>query len=331
MRCGESPQVGSLLAFDPRNSAPLMIPYVDVDPIVLGPLTLDIEALLTALGLALGVVLAHGHARRVGVDTRRLDSFLVWVLAGALIGGHLSDVLLYRLDDVVTISEHQVTWEDPVELLRFWHGWRSVGGCFGAVAGALLWGQYLFRSATWFISRDGLLEVEGYRFVRRERPERIFDLADVVLSVFPVVWMFNRVGSVLVHDRPGTRAPNEALLSVNYPPLGGPVLDGFGVLENRMPRWDLSLLELFLTACLLVLSLVLSRNVNRSGVFVWLIGIVYPLGRIAIEFFARTNGPDAPPRFHGYTPTQWGFAILSLLVVLALTRFLRRRVGAETA
>jgi prolipoprotein diacylglyceryltransferase len=211
-----------------------------------------------------------------------------WIVLGALVGGHLVDALYYRFDQVAELVQWHVVWRQPLELLRLWHGWRSVGGLFGALAAALLWKRYRFESTV--VARlTGVFELEGYWFVRRKERVPLLALADVVLSVFPLAWALHRVGSALALDRS-----------------------------------EISLLDLLITTALLAVVIVLWKGRFRAGTYICLAGLTYAPARVAIEFLgdrART----APDLVGALTLTQWGFAgatVLSLGLLLRLRRTL---------
>jgi prolipoprotein diacylglyceryltransferase len=243
-----------------------VFPYVHVPPITLGPFSVDVQAFLTLAGVVLGVILVHRRARRLGVVRSRVNSFLLWLLIGAMAGGHLFDVVCFRLDEIAEISGGHVYWRDPWELFRFWHGWRSVGGCFGAITASFLWSRYRTCWGPWFRVR-GSFEVEGYRFVRRQRPEAIIGLAEATLLVFPLVWTLSRAGSALAHEHPGTRAAAGALFAVAYPRSTALLLDEFQVMHGSVPRYDLGLLEFFATLPFAVATLLFSRTLRPGWNF----------------------------------------------------------------
>jgi prolipoprotein diacylglyceryltransferase len=303
-----------------------VIPYVHVAPVTLGPVSVDPDDLLNIVGLALGFLFLHRRARWLGIEERRVNSFLAWLLIGAVIGGHLVDVFCFRFGAVAEISAGRVYWRDPWELLRFWHGGRSVGGCSGAIIATFLWSRYLFCWSPWFrLSRS--TQVEGYRFVRRQRPEPVIGLADAALFVFPLFWALSRAGSALVHEHPGRRAPGDAWLAVAYPATT--LSDGFAVVRGAVPRYDLGLLE-FLATLPFVLGMVLWwKRPYRAGTAVYLAGLIYPPARFGLDFLARRSGELAEPRLAGLTPTQWGFGAIWIAALLALMRAPRSALLAE--
>jgi uncharacterized protein (TIGR03382 family) len=244
---------------------------------------LDPPFFLTALGLVAAALVARRRAVRFGLEVRNLQSLMRWILIGLLVGGHLIDALYYRFDEVADLVQWHVVWRQPAELLRIWHGWRSVGGLFGGMAAALLWKRYRFESTV--VARlTGVFEFEGYWFVRRAERVPLLALADVVLSVFPLAWALHRVGSALAHDRS-----------------------------------DIGLLDLLITSALLAVVVVLWKGRFRAGTYVCLAGLTYAPARVALDFLGESIR-RAPDSLGSFTLTQWGFAIATLLSLGLLIR-----------
>jgi prolipoprotein diacylglyceryltransferase len=306
-----------------------VFPYVHVPPISFGWFSLDVQALLTLAGIVLGIILVHRRTSRLGIERSRVNSFLAWLLIGIMAGGHLFDVLCFRLEEIAEISGSHVVWKDPCELLRFWHGWRSVGGVFGAITATLLWSRYRVGWSPWF-RVHGSVQVEGYRFVRRQRPEAIVGLADAVLFVFPLVWVLSRAGSALIHERPGMLAETGALFAVAYPRSTALVPDEFGVVYGSVLRYDLGLLELLATLPFAVGTLFFWKSTFRPGAVLCFASLLYPPTRFAIDFLARARGELAEPRLAGVTPTQLGCALIWMATLLALIRAVKSRLAAVT-
>lgn len=232
--------------------------------------------LLTAIGLVAATVVARHRASRFGLDVRSLHSLMRWLLVGALVGGHVTDALYYRFDQVARVMQWHVIWREPTELARVWHGWRSVGGLFGGLAAALLWKHYRFES-TALVRLRGWFELEGYWFVRRKERVPLLALADVVLSVFPLAWVLHRIGSILAADRPGV-----------------------------------GLIDLLLTAVLLAVVVALWRGRFRAGFYVCLAGLTYAPARVVLDFVSQ-KARRAPGLMGALTLTQWGFGFATLL------------------
>ena len=244
-------------------------------------MSLDAPFLLTALGLVAAALVARHRATRFGLELRKLHSLMRWIVIGGLVGGHLIDALYYRFDQVAEVVQWHVVWRQPVELLRIWHGWRSVGGLFGALVATLLWKRYRFESTV--VARlTGVFEIEGYWFVRRAERVPLLALADVVLSVFPLAWALHRVGSALA-------------------------------LEHS----EVGMLDLAITTVLLAVVAVLWRGRFRAGTYICLAGLTYAPARVALDFLGE-SAARAPDLVGSLTLTQCGFAIATLLSLVLL-------------
>jgi phosphatidylglycerol---prolipoprotein diacylglyceryl transferase len=172
-----------------------LIPYLHIDDLVLipagtfggtfppVPLSIKPFGVLVATGVYLGGYLAVRQARRLGLDQRLLYSFILWVIGGGFVGGHVLDAIFYYPREVLA---------DPLRLVRLWEGLSSFGGFTGAAIGGLIWG--------W------------------RRRVAILPYADVLASTFPLGWVFGRAGCALAHDHPGLRS--EAWFAVRYPTGG---------------------------------------------------------------------------------------------------------------
>lgn len=175
-------------------SAPL-IPFIEIEPFrIFGPTTIEFFGkvvsvpelsikpfgALVAIGVWLGSGAIRRAAKRVGMDQEILGSFVVSVLVGGFVGGHVFDTLFYYPHKIV---------EDPLSLLRIWDGQSSFGGFLGALLGALYW---KFRHG-----------------------KKILPYADIVAAGFPAGWVFGRMGCAVAHDHPGRLS--EAWFAVQYP------------------------------------------------------------------------------------------------------------------
>jgi phosphatidylglycerol:prolipoprotein diacylglycerol transferase len=170
--------------------APL-IPYIDIPPlhifgpgnlgpIGIGEISIKPFGTLVALGVYLGTELVRRQGEKFGLDSKTLSSFVVYILVGGFIGGHVLDTIFYHPDQLV---------RSPGSLLLIWEGQSSFGGFTGAFLGLLYW-----------------------RFKFKKNP---LVYADVVASAFPMAWVFGRTGCSIAHDHPGMRS--EAWFAVQYP------------------------------------------------------------------------------------------------------------------
>jgi phosphatidylglycerol:prolipoprotein diacylglycerol transferase len=172
-----------------------LVPYVQLPELVLVPANLFGNGLppsdfsikpfgtLVAIGVYVGAWLATRYARRIGLDERRMASFIVWVVATGFVVSHVLDVVFYYPERLL---------RDPLSVLRLWDGLSSYGGFVGAILGALIW--------------------------RWRKRLNVLPYAEAVASAFPVAWVFGRAGCSVAHDHPGLRS--DAWLAVRYPDGG---------------------------------------------------------------------------------------------------------------
>jgi phosphatidylglycerol:prolipoprotein diacylglycerol transferase len=281
-----------------------MLPYIHVaDPGFIHPF-----GLLVATGVLIGIWLATKRARAMGYDLDRLNSFITWMLVCGFIGGHVLDELFYHPKEVL---------DEPWSVLMLWKSLSSFGGFLGALIGIVLWKYYWFDSR--FPGHPWLSWIGRIR--RRTKAQPILPLADLILSVFPVAWVFGRMGCSSVHDHPGALANKGAFLAVEYPRgfpadaspeyvakmFTGP-RSSYGPIEflhGDMPRYDLGLLEMLFTLCVAtLLALTWSRKV-RVGTYVAATALTYGPVRFVMDYLRITEGVNADPRYAGLTPAQW--------------------------
>jgi phosphatidylglycerol---prolipoprotein diacylglyceryl transferase len=173
-----------------------LIPYITLPEIPLGFL-LDIPVLgrlfdaahppsikpfgtLVALGVYIGSVITMNRARERGLDTKKMNEFIFYVVGIGFIGGHVLDAIFYHPQRVA---------RDPLYLFQLWDGLSSYGGFIGAITGLFI-----------------------YKVVKREQ---VLKYAEVVIATFPISWVFGRAGCASVHDHPGKLS--DAWFAVRYP------------------------------------------------------------------------------------------------------------------
>lgn len=186
-------------------TAPL-IPYIEVGELKLRFL-LDVPILgqlfdasnppsikpfgtLVALGVYIGSVITMHRARERGLDTKKMNEFIFWVVAAGFIGGHVLDAIFYH--------PHRVA-RDPLYLLKLWDGLSSYGGFIGAICGLI-----------------------AYKLVKKEK---VLEYADIIVATFPIAWIFGRAGCATVHDHPGRLS--DAWYAVRWPMPSGMVVGRF--------------------------------------------------------------------------------------------------------
>ncbi|MFO0660954.1 MAG: prolipoprotein diacylglyceryl transferase family protein [Polyangiaceae bacterium] len=179
-------------------SAPL-IPYITIPEIPIIPaislggrelaaITIKPFGTLVALGVYFGWKLAARQANRLGLNAEVFNQFIVWILTGGFVGGHVFDVLLYhpwKLAEgslIDAITELAFIWRSP-ELIRRIHGAGNSGS-------------------------DRL----KYRFKASKEGHAVCGHCG---SAFPLGWVFGRSGCSVAHDHPGMRS--DAWFAVQYP------------------------------------------------------------------------------------------------------------------
>lgn len=161
----------------------MRLPYITVPDLPIGPLTIHPFGVLVATGVIVGSSLALRRAPRFGLDRRKMESLISWLLVVGFVLSHVLDQLMYYPKDVL---------KDPLRLLRIWESISSYGGFIGAIVGALLW--------KW---RSG---------------EKVLPYMEQIAAVFPVSWIFGRAGCSVAHDHIG--ALTTSALGVDVPHLG---------------------------------------------------------------------------------------------------------------
>lgn len=105
--------------------------------IALGPLHIRWYGLFFAFGFWAGYRLMFKVGEREGFATDRLDSLLVYMMIGTVVGARLGHCLIYEPD---------VYLRDPIRILKVWEGGlASHGGSVGVMTGVWLWWRKNFK------------------------------------------------------------------------------------------------------------------------------------------------------------------------------------------
>ena len=113
---------------------PLLIPYPEIDPVLiqLGPFAIRWYALAYIAGLVIGWQVM----RRVCAQPPRIlsplkiDDFLLWAALGVILGGRIGYVLFYKPGFYL---------ENPLAVLTLWEGGMSFhGGLLGVITAIVL-------------------------------------------------------------------------------------------------------------------------------------------------------------------------------------------------
>src|SRR5262249_39836388 len=144
---------------------------IHLPDVKIGPIPLHWFGLLVATGVFIGIALVRWRAKKLGgYDAKKLESFMSWMLLSGFIGAHVIDWIFYHPDELV---------KKPWTIFFIWEGISSFGGFIGGLIGVLLWKKFASKG------------------------EGILKYADLIMSVFPISWIFGRSGCAVVHDHPG--------------------------------------------------------------------------------------------------------------------------------
>lgn len=114
--------------------------------LTLGPLKIRFYGLLFAGGFAMGYHILKRIFDKEGIDIAWLDSLLMYVLAGTVIGSRLGHCLFY---------EPEYYLSHPIEILKVWKGGlASHGGAFGILFAMWLYSKKVTKkSPIWALDR----------------------------------------------------------------------------------------------------------------------------------------------------------------------------------
>jgi phosphatidylglycerol:prolipoprotein diacylglycerol transferase len=159
----------------------------------------------------------------------------------------------------------------------------------------------------------------------------ILPFADLILSVFPVAWVFGRSGCSVVHDHPGMRADPGAFLAVQYgrwdPATTTHLPLGIELRHGMAPQFDLGLLEMMFTVVLATLLALTWRRKLTTGSYVAATALAYAPVRLAMDFLRIKDGEAADPRYGGFTPAQWACVALFAFGLVMVARV--RQIAAS--
>jgi phosphatidylglycerol---prolipoprotein diacylglyceryl transferase len=120
------------------------------------------------------------------------------------------------------------------------------------------------------------------------KKEPILPYGDQVAAIFPIGWIFGRAGCATAHDHIGRLS--DSAFAVAFP-------DG--------ARFDLGLIEMFLTIPLAIVMLWYARKPRRAGAITGLLCVLYAPMRFPLDALRATDIPNADARYAGMTPAQW--------------------------
>lgn len=179
-----------------RKSEVRLFPYIDTSGWRLGPYEVNPFAILLAIAIGLGCLIAVRRAKHSGIGGELFAKLGLCVIAAAFVGGHLAKF-------VYSANGWRAIQIQPTLLLHILSGQASFGGFIGGYLAALI-----------FLFWNSIPYPDWYLY------------ADAACFALPFSWWIGRAGCYLAHDHPGIRTTS--FLGVRYP--GGTRYD-LGLLE----------------------------------------------------------------------------------------------------
>lgn len=227
-----------------------MLPFVQIPPLELGPLTIQPFGVLVAIGVLLGTSMAARYAARYRMSDDTLRFMGMRVVVFGFIMCHLLDVFFYTPDKLA---------KDPWLILRVWEGLASYGGILGAVIAFTIYSR-----------------TKKFHYLR---------YGDAIVYGFAIGLAFGRAGCSIAHDHLGR--PTDFFLGVMVPKdyrmpngeLGGMVVHDLGL-------YDLILCaSIFI---LLNLIMVYWKN-RRPGTLLVAAAFTYAPARFMFDFLRHAD------------------------------------------
>ncbi len=270
-----------------------MIPFLDLPPIALGPITIQPFGLSVAAAALIGLAIAQKRYTRYGLDAELGERLSWWAVGGGFIGAHLFAVLFYFPGQLL---------RDPLLLLRLWDHISSFGGMVGGAIGGALFLKY--------------------RAPKMDERTR-WSYLDAAAVAFAVSLMIGRIGCAMVHDHPGRVTDFPLAVSLGTPTAQALIANAYAGAnaagELPLPAslstlgfHDLGLYELlYLAVIVLPVMWLLDRTPRRPGFFVVVFAALYMPVRFALDFLRVSDAT-----YLGLTPAQW--AALAALLALPM-------------
>ena len=228
---------------------PLLIPYPEIDPVLiqLGPFAIRWYALAYIAGLVIGWQVM----RRVCAEPPKIlsplkiDDFLLWAALGVILGGRIGYVLFYKPGFYI---------EHPLAALTLWEGGMSFhGGLLGVVAAILL-------------------------FAMRNKADP-FMLSDLVAIVAPLGLFFGRLANFINGELWGR------VTDVQW----GMIFPRGGPLPRHPSQLYQAFFEGVLLVLLVAAVWKLTDGRRRPGLLTGVFCAGYGVARIAGEFFREPD------------------------------------------
>lgn len=161
-----------------------MIPYYQLDAIIIGPITIHVWGLMVALGIIAGLLYSTRLAKKHLMSEDVILDAAIWSLISALVFARLFHVFFYAPN---------FYFSNPLNILKIWEGGlSSLGGFFGAFIALFV-----------------------FAYLRKFTLRELLPYADIASVGLWLGWGIGRIGCFLIHDHPGMLS--NSFLAVNFP------------------------------------------------------------------------------------------------------------------
>ncbi|MBI4237548.1 MAG: prolipoprotein diacylglyceryl transferase [Deltaproteobacteria bacterium] len=235
--------------------------------------------LLVAMGVVLAVMMGTRKAKQLGLPRHEFQNMAFFLLIIGWLAAHIFEVVFYHPDFIL---------KQPMILLDITNGFSSYGGLIGGIAAFFIWTRGPYR-------KDRILWAEAAAWS------------------LPFAWFFGRIGCSVVHDHPGSPAPDWWPLAIDFSDPYRPWLNG--------PRHDLGFYEAIWWFVILIVMLMLNRKPRRPGFYLWLLPILYAPVRFGLDFLRVSDAAGGDTRYLGLTPAQYLSIVLAGVAIYFVIRY----------
>jgi phosphatidylglycerol:prolipoprotein diacylglycerol transferase len=258
--------------------------YPNIDPVAfhLGPLAVRWYGLSYLIGfIAVGLWMNRAASRRrLGLSSEEIQDFLVYALAGVLIGGRA----FFVFADILSHHNADQYFGSPANLINLIAVWKGGMGFFGGLIGV--------------IAAMAL-------FVRRHRGLSFNVLADEVVVMLPVGIALTRVVNFINDELVGNVCAPDRPWCIKFPNA-----DGY--------RYPSQIFEAILDIAVLPIVLLVYRKRPPDGVVAWTWFTLYGVTRSLAELWRQTDISVGP--FTGGQLLAIPMIVLGLALIYAAVR-----------
>ncbi len=244
----------------------------------IGPFTLHTYGVFVAMAFLSAIGLALKEARRVGEDTNKILDLCFYVLIAAIVGSRVLYVFI----------NWQVFRQDPVEIIRIWHGGLVFYG--GFIAACL--------TAVWYTRKEGLFS---------------WKTADILAPSVAFGQFVGRIGCFFAGCCYGKPCELPWAITFMHPDSLAP---------KGMPLHPTQIYSSVNGLVIFVVLVSLKRVKAFEGQLFWMYVLLYGVSRSIIEIF---RGDERGMLVGGLFSTSQFIGVLMIAVSLVMMIILRAR------